>query len=906
MSQEILYTSAPEGLKPGSRGFCTVVSTAGMASNLAEKLESLSGYRHAFAPHGPEAPLNPVNYSHLILSVGGQRYHVLSRIADAGQDYTSRSNKLVHHVALAESELVASGPAAVLAEPGFCVTKWDGQTRILPSGRVPSGRSPGPAPCQAWQAATGDAGWAGYVGEQLLSGGKPASVIFLPGTDTLPLIMEVIDVLPAARRWDITFSSYFTKLPPEVDCQLRFVLDGTPEATALRRRPHEMLIDLARPLGAAPDSPLAGAARTGKREIPRPARHGILGGSGAPPSDADASGESGRPHASSQATADDASYQLQRPARRGGPIAPPPAPMTRAKQSFANGASSSGRRARRLLKITGLILLQLVILGIGFAAGRFYERSSVALLAGSHDPEPKLATGGSRSDSTAHPRINASRPLATYATTADSPQSQARGNGSQNAKPEEMQPPSPAHQVERYEPEITVETAGDAAEADIRNADANRAESENGLDSAGQEFDPQTEIPMQPAGTSESRNPLRGWPYALDIPSPSTVEGTSTQLLPKIRDPQKVTLELLGGDEILRLGDRRSLVFNLHPDSSSLRDRTTRKVSLDNVEHLRPGPPIARISVLQDNLDFRWEKDAGKDSNNNLLRFCRLQISGDDQPREGWQLRKVMDTSPPLVIGLDDPKRKESLQVEFPTFAEEFNRLPSEFKSSLEPRIVLELQVHSANEHRWERQDQKSGQYRSLDAPPQLNPRSTPVFDATAVFPANPQADARLSVGELPHLLLNFRLTPATQQFRFYVSPSVRLPTIKFIESTKEVSFGSEEVPLDLKDISRRCGELKAAANKHITDIQRMRVPRQRGEVSSDEQKLMEAESRIRRYQEQCDGFASDIEYAMGDVEDTMVQYRLFVKIDGKRAYQIDLAKTAAFHANALQRKGAG
>jgi hypothetical protein len=61
LSQEILYTSAPQGLKPGSRGFCTVVSTSGMAKNLAERLESLSGYRHAYMPTDADAHLNPVN-----------------------------------------------------------------------------------------------------------------------------------------------------------------------------------------------------------------------------------------------------------------------------------------------------------------------------------------------------------------------------------------------------------------------------------------------------------------------------------------------------------------------------------------------------------------------------------------------------------------------------------------------------------------------------------------------------------------------------------------------------------------------------------------------------------------------------------------------------------------------------
>ena len=46
MSQEIVYTSAPKGLKPGSSGFCTVASTAGMARNLAE------ARRHGFRAVG--------------------------------------------------------------------------------------------------------------------------------------------------------------------------------------------------------------------------------------------------------------------------------------------------------------------------------------------------------------------------------------------------------------------------------------------------------------------------------------------------------------------------------------------------------------------------------------------------------------------------------------------------------------------------------------------------------------------------------------------------------------------------------------------------------------------------------------------------------------------------------------
>lgn len=96
MIEELIYTSAPQGLKPGSSGFTTVASTAGMASNLANLLESLSGYRHLADPGTAGAKQNPVIFSHLKGRVGGRNLNILSRIADAGLDYSGRTNKLAH------------------------------------------------------------------------------------------------------------------------------------------------------------------------------------------------------------------------------------------------------------------------------------------------------------------------------------------------------------------------------------------------------------------------------------------------------------------------------------------------------------------------------------------------------------------------------------------------------------------------------------------------------------------------------------------------------------------------------------------------------------------------------------------------------------------------------------------
>jgi len=263
MNKEIIYTSAEAGLKKGSRGFCTVVSTAGMGANLAERLESMSGYRHAFALHDPNVAHNPVNYAHVTTRLAGQKLNVLSRIADAGQDYSGRTNKLAHHIVVDDPAALPSGPARILADPTAFVREWDGKVGTRPARSLTNPQMPESIPLTAWQKVAGDEGWAGHVAEQLLKSRAPVHVIFPAGTDTLALLMEVLDLVPVPNRWAITFSTYFTRLQAGTECQLRFVLDGTTEATALRNDARAKVIDLTTSLPAATGGALVQSARAG-------------------------------------------------------------------------------------------------------------------------------------------------------------------------------------------------------------------------------------------------------------------------------------------------------------------------------------------------------------------------------------------------------------------------------------------------------------------------------------------------------------------------------------------------------------------------------------------------------------------------------------------------------------------
>lgn len=273
MTQELLYTSAPRGLKPGSRGYCTVVSTQSMSAPLAQVLESLSGYRH-IAPPGD--PANPVAFSHVLLSAGGRKYRVVSRVCDSGLDYSGRSNKLAHHVALEPGELPAGGPAWLMQQPRFLLESWDGMPQLLPVGRSSLEGDGVQARCTTWQDMTGDAGWAGVLAEAFLEdANRQVFIVFEPGMELLPLLAEAISLLPPERRWEVTFSTFATSIPTGVECHWRCVLAGSPEANQSRRHVRALRIDLTEQLPQAVGGPLVEVARTGKRPVEQETRTAV-------------------------------------------------------------------------------------------------------------------------------------------------------------------------------------------------------------------------------------------------------------------------------------------------------------------------------------------------------------------------------------------------------------------------------------------------------------------------------------------------------------------------------------------------------------------------------------------------------------------------------------------------------
>lgn len=241
MSFEIVYTSSQRGLYAGARGFCTVAATTGIPRQLQEKLESLSGYQHV---HAPGSKRNAVNFCCQAVRIQDETWIVLSRVGDAGTDFSGRSNKIAHHLAMSSSDVRSANcpPTALLADENFWFTKWTREPEWLPVDRMPTPVPSSGIRCNTWKKTFGDAGWAGIVARSVENDFEPVFAIVPEGCNALGLVNEALQQLPPRMHWKVSFSTYFTR-SSGADCHWRFLRDGMEEATVVRNRPVGIVID---------------------------------------------------------------------------------------------------------------------------------------------------------------------------------------------------------------------------------------------------------------------------------------------------------------------------------------------------------------------------------------------------------------------------------------------------------------------------------------------------------------------------------------------------------------------------------------------------------------------------------------------------------------------------------------
>lgn len=196
MAYQLIYTSAPASLTLGRTGFSTVARSRGMPEKLAAAVERCGVY---------EIGSGEV-FSHRTLQYGGQTWHILTRMRDAGTDYTNRNNYVAHHIAIQQSDIGGlANPAEILAQWSGWVSKWSGDPRYV--GEVfglENIKAKNSLPAKNWEK------YFGNPAKAALLSNYPAQISASPddARRLLDLFSEslLLNANPA-DAWDITFTT---------------------------------------------------------------------------------------------------------------------------------------------------------------------------------------------------------------------------------------------------------------------------------------------------------------------------------------------------------------------------------------------------------------------------------------------------------------------------------------------------------------------------------------------------------------------------------------------------------------------------------------------------------------------------------------------------------------------------
>jgi len=266
MARQLVFTSAPQGLTPGRTGYCTVARHGDLRERLVPMLESLSVYPSDWQPA-------PVICSFRLVEIAGTCFPVLSRIVDAGFDYTHRGHYLAHHLILDPQEFeLAPPPAEIFLRWSGWLTHWEGPARWLGESDWVDLAALPPAltsalPAQSWENFTGDAGCAAL----LLDGTQPGNrVLRCPAGregDMLYLLRESSALLSTAESWRAEFTTCLQ--PAESPGLFRWVaVRAASVADAAASRAGNVL-DLTQP-ETLPPAPANAAARKARGDAKWP------------------------------------------------------------------------------------------------------------------------------------------------------------------------------------------------------------------------------------------------------------------------------------------------------------------------------------------------------------------------------------------------------------------------------------------------------------------------------------------------------------------------------------------------------------------------------------------------------------------------------------------------------------
>ena len=209
MARQLIFTSSPQGLEPGRTGYCTVARHKDLRNRLVRELERLSVYDFNQQGEGPKVEIA----TYRKLALGSEDYFVVSRIRDAGLDYTNRTNYIAHHLILDSFEIASvPSPAEILANWNGWLAKWEGPARYLTEAEeadLSVCKSPNLIPANGWLAATNDPGNAATLVSPQVK--KPVVLDVNPGQEEslLKLFAESCALIKLSLdAWDYPFTTF--------------------------------------------------------------------------------------------------------------------------------------------------------------------------------------------------------------------------------------------------------------------------------------------------------------------------------------------------------------------------------------------------------------------------------------------------------------------------------------------------------------------------------------------------------------------------------------------------------------------------------------------------------------------------------------------------------------------------
>jgi len=237
MPKQLIYTSAPRGIVPGQSGYCTVARSDEMREALILRLEQLSYYQHLSLSGGTERPIS----AYRIVDIRGTRYHVLSKIQDAGLDFTGRTNFIAHHLVFEPKEIGGfPSPPVILRDWPDWKTSWTQEPELLKNedsvwNKIKNLAVKSNGEAKTWRVVTGNA----ENGYGLLDALRGTSFRVDDQTDIFGLFAESLELLEVRRKgfpnaaWDFTFTTSMQEQDNPADFLWRCIHSDNPAANRL-------------------------------------------------------------------------------------------------------------------------------------------------------------------------------------------------------------------------------------------------------------------------------------------------------------------------------------------------------------------------------------------------------------------------------------------------------------------------------------------------------------------------------------------------------------------------------------------------------------------------------------------------------------------------------------------------